>query len=113
MKKKLIPADTVDTDGKVWETVGENIRNGAKEIFISEDFVKEIVNVLFPVGSVYCGENSFILSVGQWTQLIDNAGESLILGTTGVTGSVAAKRDPNFADTYTDHPVIRMFKRIS
>lgn len=25
------PADTVDSNGKVWNTVGENIRNGAKK----------------------------------------------------------------------------------
>lgn len=29
--KKLIPADTVDIEGTVWETIGENIRHGANE----------------------------------------------------------------------------------
>ena len=36
--KKLIPADTVDIDGTVWETIGENIRHGAKE-FSNTDIV--------------------------------------------------------------------------
>ena len=53
--KKLIPADTVDAKGNVWETTGENIRCGAKEF--SDNDVKAIVNILFPVGSVYCGES--------------------------------------------------------
>lgn len=65
--KKLIPADTVDAAGFVWETTGENIRRGAKEF--SEDIVKNIVDALFPVGSVYCGENSTILSIGTWNRM--------------------------------------------
>jgi hypothetical protein len=49
--KKLIPANTVDANGNVWETVGENIRSGAKEC--SEDNVKEIVDIIFPIGSIF------------------------------------------------------------
>ena len=64
--KKLIPADTVDAKGNVWETVGENIRNGANKF--SDDDIRLLVNILFPIGSVYCGENAFILSVGKWEQ---------------------------------------------
>ena len=29
-KQVQFPADTVDSNGKVWDTVGENIRNGGK-----------------------------------------------------------------------------------
>ena len=43
-----------------------------------------------------------------WGTICEN-----ILGTTGVTGSAAARMAPNFSDSYADHPVIRMFKRIT
>lgn len=72
--KKLIPADTVDANGNVWETTGENIRCGAKEF--SENSVKEIVDILFPVGCVFCGENEFILSVGTWEKLTTGSTET-------------------------------------
>lgn len=108
--KKLIPADTVDADGNVWETTGENIRRGAKEVSI--DYMKEIVNVLFPVGSVYCGESSFILSVGVWTLLVENAGRIIRSGNTIKTGS-SYKSDMILTDsTSTDYYVsLRMYKR--
>lgn len=36
MAKQIVyPADTVDSSGKVWETVGENIRNGEK-LYVNE-----------------------------------------------------------------------------
>lgn len=87
--KKLIPADTVDVAGNVWETVGENIRKGAKEF--SEDIVKEIVNILFPVGSVYCGTNAFILSVGKW--------KHVNVGANGRAVIMASPSDGKYIDT--------------
>ena len=69
--KKLIPADTVDLDGNVWETTGENIRHGVKGFYESE--VKAIIDIMFPVGSVYCGENAFVLSVGTWSLISEQA----------------------------------------
>ena len=83
--KKLIPADTVDAEGTVWETVGENIRRGAKDF--SENSVKAIVNILFPVGSVYCGENSFILTVGTWEQIKAPTAGLYRLGVNVLTGN--------------------------
>lgn len=108
--KKLIPADTVDAAGKAWETTGENIRRGAKEPSI--DSMKAIVDVLFPVGSVYCGENSFILSVGVWELLQENGGRIIRSGKSIVTGS-SYKSDKIIVDeTTTDYYVsLRMFKR--
>ena len=41
-KQKIYPADTVDSAGKTWETVGENMRNGAK----SESLTTEIIDAL-------------------------------------------------------------------
>lgn len=87
--KKLIPADTVDAAGNVWETVGENIRRGEKEI--SENSVKEIVDILFPVGSVYCGTNTFILSVGTW--------KHINVGATGRVIIMAGLSDGTYIDT--------------
>nr|DAO17328.1 MAG TPA: hypothetical protein [Caudoviricetes sp.] len=108
--KKLIPADTVDANGTVWETVGENIRRGEKEF--SDDTIKEIVNILFPVGSVYCGENSFILSVGVWTLLVENAGRIIRSGNTVKSGD-SYKSDMILTDsTSTDYYVsLRMYRR--
>lgn len=56
-KQVEYPADTVDANGKVWKTVGENIRHGAKDITtILNDFLYETLNSLFPVGYIYIGE---------------------------------------------------------
>lgn len=107
---KLIPADTVDANGTVWETVGENIRRGEKEF--SDDTIKEIVNILFPVGSVYCGENSFILSVGVWTLLVENAGRLIRSGHSIESGG--SYKDTKFLtdSESTDYYVsLRMYKR--
>lgn len=108
--KNLIPADTVDTDGRVWETTGENIRHGAKEF--SENDVKALVNMLFPVGSVFCGENDVILSVGTWEQIMDGSGLPIILG-----GSIESGETYNYNILVKEsdkifYPVVRMFKRI-
>ena len=107
--KRLIPADTVDAKGKVWETVGENIRYGAKEFSIEN--ARSIVDILFPVGSVFCGENTFILSVGEWEMFKQGAGKSIILGTTSTSGSVAQRElyGTDKADTIS----LRLWKRVS
>lgn len=108
--KKLIPPDTVDAAGNVWETTGENIRRGKKEF--STNDAKEIVDILFPVGSVYCGENSFILSVGVWTLLRENAGRIVRSGNTIETGSSYKEEKILLDSTSTDHYVsLRMYKR--
>lgn len=95
--KKLIPADTVDSKGVVWETTGENIRNGAKEF--SENDIQAIADILFPVGSVYCGENAFILSTGKWENI-----------TKTVSFPVYVAKPP---ETYSSVASIRMWKRVS
>ena len=108
--KKLIPADTVDAAGNVRETTGENIRRGEKEF--STNDAKEIVDILFPVGSVYCGENNFILSVGVWELLTENAGRLIRSGKSIVTGSSYNDAKIMIDDTSTDHYVsLRMYKR--
>ena len=108
--KKLIPADTVDANGTVWETVGENIRRGEKEF--SDDTIKEIVNILFPVGSVYCGENSFILSVGTWELLVENAGRIIRSGKSIVSGNSYTSEKISVDSSATDYYVsLRMYKR--
>ena len=105
--KKLIPADTVDSEGTVWETIGENIRHGSKEY--TENSIKAIVDIMFPVGSVYCGENSFILSVGQWNQITNTSGRSIALGASAQSGSNITVGD-NSTVTQT---ALRMWKRVS
>lgn len=106
--KKLIPADTVDTNGTVWETAGENIRRGAKEFSVND--VKSIINILFPVGSIFCGENSLVTSVGIWT-LITNYGSYIISGgDTDITGNTTTGtiQGSENGNAY----LIRMWKRV-
>ncbi len=52
------PADTVDSSGKVWDTVGENIRHGEKS-GISEILIKfrhDTLDALFPVNYIFVGQ---------------------------------------------------------
>ena len=107
--KKLIPADTVDAAGNVWETTGDNIRNGVREI--SERDVKMFVNAMFPVGSIYCGENSFILSVGTWNKIIAHAGAPIALGSETVTGNTLSFNAGG--TTAVSLTSLRMWKRVS
>lgn len=107
--KELIPADTVDAKGTVWETTGENIRKGAKEF--SDLDVKAIVDILFPIGCVYCGENEFILSVGTWSMFTKGAGKSLVLGTTSSSGSVTPRE--LYGSSKDDTISLRLWKRVS
>ena len=52
------PADTVDASGKVWDTVGENIRNGSKQNIDSaiNKAIDEMLNAMYPVGYTIIGE---------------------------------------------------------
>ena len=108
--KKLIPADTVDAEGNVWETVGENLRKGAKEFSVND--VKTIVDILFPINSVYVGENSIILTVGNWDLLTKTP--LLLVGTsTATTGA-----QPNVTlipkEPMTGKAIaVRIWKRVS
>lgn len=109
--KKLIPADTVDAAGNVWETVGENIREDAKEF--SENDLKDIVNILFPVGSVYCGENSFILSIGTWEIITTAPGKFIQLGKLYPTGEIYSAPAYIEKEGATDkYVVLRMWRRV-
>lgn len=109
--KKLIPADTVDAKGNVWETVGENIRNGANEF--SDDDLRLLVNILFPVGSVYCGENAFILSVGKWER--PEAGKTLPVTYSADVLSSSLTRSSFVVGKQETHELtisLRMWKRV-
>ena len=94
----------------MWETTGENIRRGKKEL--STNDVKELVDILFPVGSVYCGENSFILSVGAWRLLSENAGRIIRAGNNIETGT-SYKSDKILIDSTSPdyYTSLRMYKR--
>ena len=109
--KKLIPADTVDASGNVWETTGENIRHGIKDF--SERDAKMIVDMLFPVGSIYVGENSFIFSVGKWEQIVSNGGQPAFLGEAGITGTSITRPEYSLLQTNRRYTLIRLFKRVS
>lgn len=109
--KTLIPADTVDEAGNVWETTGENISRGSKEF--SEDNIKKIADILFPVGSVYCGENTFIVSVGKWNPITSVVSLPVYVASTVMTGGRAQGRVAPPPETYSDVAAIRMWKRVS
>lgn len=108
--KKLIPADTVDVKGTVWETTGENIRNGAKQF--SEDDVKAIIDILFPVESVYCGENELVLSVGVWDMLSLN-GIPIISSSTAISGNSIPCDYITQQETSVLGLSLRMWRRVS
>lgn len=107
--KRLIPADTVDAEGNAWETVGENIRKGAKDF--PKSTAKALVDILFPIGSVFCGENDFILSVGKWTMFTQGAGKSIVLGTSSASGSVGQRE--LYGTDKADTVALRLWKRVS
>lgn len=68
------PADTVDSNGKAWKTVGENIRNGAKEIPMKKVLL-EALDMVYPVGSVYVGEVPDIFhEFGTWVSFNEAKG---------------------------------------
>lgn len=54
-EQKIYPADTVDSEGKTWDTVGENIRNGAKSKSLTATVIDELLNELYPIGYVFVG----------------------------------------------------------
>lgn len=67
-KQEIYPADTVDSEGKAWPTVGENIRNGSHSNFYDE--VYNILNLIFPVGCIYYGEPSaYLKRIFTWDNL--------------------------------------------
>lgn len=107
--KKLIPADTVDAAGNVWETTGENIRHGAKEF--SEGEVKVIIDIMFPVGSLFIGDNNAILSVGHW-ELATPSGLYVMTGTIDqISGSTYVGTLKG--DDSTTVSTIHIWKRVS
>lgn len=108
--KKLIPADTVDAKGNAWETVGENIRRGEKDF--SENYVKAIVDSMFPVGSIYCGENSYILSVGKWETIVGNGRPLVISGSTSSASLVSVHEFVTNPETNLNYYTVRLHKRI-
>lgn len=108
--KKLIPADTVDANGVVWETTGENIRNGAKEF--SENDIKAIVDIIYPVGTVYCGDNPFVLSVGQWNQIKSPDWNVLYLGGESPTGTSVNTPGYTISGNTAVGVVVRIWKRV-
>lgn len=110
--KKLIPADTVDAKGTVWETTGENIRHGAKSF--SDNDMKAIVDILFPIGSVFCGESSFILTVGIWQQIKAPVASLFRLGVQIKTGETFNNTNINPDAGVTGEVIsIRLWKRVS
>lgn len=109
--EKLIPADTVDANGNVWETMGENIRRRAKETSIGS--MKAIVDVLFPVGSVLCGENAFITSVGKWEQMRNASGLPFLQGDSVISGKTISRAAYTTGEDMIAYPSLRMFRRIA
>lgn len=93
-KQVEYPADTVDSNGKVWETVGENIRNGAKKEIPVKKILLEALDMLYPVGSTYIGEIPEIFNeFGTWIPLnVARSGDWGILY--GQSGKIKISLDP-------------------
>lgn len=90
-KQKIYPADTVDSAGKTWETVGENIRNGAKSESLTAAIIDELLNELYPVGYVFLGvlpkilQEKFVWEPG----LVQTYGSRVcVLNTTAPVGDI-------------------------
>lgn len=70
-KKIAYPADTVDSNGKVWDTVGENIRNGGKnaeailKAIYGEDAKIVEVDINVPLSGPAKTSNSDIVSANN------------------------------------------------
>lgn len=75
-EQKIYPADTVDSTGKVWETVGENIRHGEQEHSLNlNDITYYVLDKLYPVGYVHWGALPPILStLFKWSRLPSRGG---------------------------------------
>lgn len=106
--KNLIPADTIDAEGHVWETVGENIRNGAKHFSAHE--IIEILQIMYPIGSVYVGDSSFLSLFGSWKH-IGLAGMPYVAGTSQTSGSIIDATIKG-SDSISSI-VLNMWKRVS
>lgn len=93
-KQVEYPADTVDSNGKVWETVGENIRNGAKKEIPVKKILLEALDMLYPVGSTYIGEIPEIFNeFGTWVSF--NVARSGDWGVVyGPSGKIRISTDP-------------------
>ena len=110
--KRLIPADTVDAEGTVWPTIGENIRNGAKSF--SERDARAIVDILFPIGSIFCGDNVFILSIGEWKQFTIPAGSVIRLGVNAMSGTISSlSKITESSSEKGQYISVRLWKRVS
>ena len=55
------PADTVDAAGKVWPTVGENIRNGANG-FDYDALMDKMIKDMYPMNFILVGEVPSLVS---------------------------------------------------
>lgn len=90
-EQKIYPADTVDSAGKTWPTVGENIRNGAKADSLTTAVIDELLNELYPVGYVFLGvlpkilQEKFVWEPG----LVQTYGSRVcVLNTTAPVGDI-------------------------
>lgn len=52
---KMHSADNIDSQGKSWPTVGDNIRYGQNGS-ITSDALKAALEALFPIGSIWVGD---------------------------------------------------------
>lgn len=107
----LIPANTVDAAGNVWDTIGENIRSGERNFSVND--ARKIVDILFPVGSVYCGENNFILSIGKWNPISESDWTLVYLGVGTPTGSFFSVAPACGTSSTAKAISLRMWKRVS
>lgn len=85
------PADTVDATGKVWRTVGENIRNGSKSSEYLDNTLEKIIKEMYPIDFVIVGEVPPLVSkYTSWAPLPYNiSGIGFRLGINAPTGTLS------------------------
>lgn len=65
--RQMIPADNVDADGKAWPTVGENIRQGTKDVGIemAEKMYSAILGKKMHIVPVICDMSEDIIKTNS------------------------------------------------
>lgn len=104
MSKQIdYPADVVDSNGKVWPTVGENIRNGKKSLTALE-ILKCIYNKVVYCTAQSTGANN-LTATGDGIKALSNC---QIVGDTNIVNIIYTSFKVYSGDDYNDINVIRV-----
>ena len=103
-------ADTVDSKGNVWPTVGENIRNGAKNIETNEEMLLNLLDLLYPIDAYYIGIlPEFMYKHQTWAPYPGNAANAgLFLNTKVIHGKPILRLEPPYFPSLSSEGVDKL-----